>query len=404
MSERGGPDAVWYRCRWLLPVCGPAIDGAVFSVVDGRFGAVGGFLPDSSPEAVDLGEVVVVPGLINLHCHLDFTGMRGAILPPKSFPSWIRRINEMKRIFTPDDYVRAIREGAAEVLASGTTTLLNIESFPELVVQAIAGEQGILPDIIWCAELIDVRPGRKASTILSQAIEPLEMCGVEAGVSPHAPYTASRELFAAARDESLRSGRVFTTHLSESAEEGEMFYEGRGELHALISSLGTQRRAGCSPLEAVSDLLPAGSILAHMNFASASDIGDLRRGHHTIVHCPRSHSYFGRPPFPLEMYRDAGVPVCLGTDSLASNQSLDLLSEMRQFASQFPATPKREILEMVTSTAARAIKREGQIGRISPGTQAHFLTMPSISGDPYASVFAEGGRPDAVYLRGRKVV
>src|SRR5258708_32395639 len=146
-----------YRCRTLVTMDGSPIDNGAF-VVDGtRFVRIGRgpeILRDHHGEVVDLGEVAAMPGMINAHCHLDYTLMRGALLPAKSFSRRVKRINALKRSLTDNDYVRATRLGFEELQRNGVTTVLNIvstpQSFPLLP----------LPQIrTWFfLELIDVRP------------------------------------------------------------------------------------------------------------------------------------------------------------------------------------------------------------------------------------------------------
>ena len=124
-----------YRCRTLVTMDGTPIDNGAF-VVDGsrfvRTGSAPEILKNYAGEVVDLGEVVVMPGLINAHCHLDYTLMRGAILPAKSFSRWVKRINALKRSLTDNDYLRATQLGFEELQRNGVTTVLNIVSTPQI--------------------------------------------------------------------------------------------------------------------------------------------------------------------------------------------------------------------------------------------------------------------------------
>src|SRR5258708_3295599 len=118
-----------YQCRTLLSMAGTPIDNGAFAVDGSRFvraGRAPEVLKNFGGEVVDLGEVVVMPGLINAHCHLDYTLMRGAILPAKSFSRWVKRINALKRSLTDSDYLRATQLGFEELRKNGVTTVLNI--------------------------------------------------------------------------------------------------------------------------------------------------------------------------------------------------------------------------------------------------------------------------------------
>src|SRR5471032_3009951 len=124
------------RSRIVVPMAGDRIDNGAIAIVGNVIGGVGRFEEVKAchgGDVLDLGEQVLMPGLINAHCHLDYTAMRGSIQPPKSFTLWVERINALKRSLGDDDYLRAIASGFEELRKWGTTTVLNIESFPELM-------------------------------------------------------------------------------------------------------------------------------------------------------------------------------------------------------------------------------------------------------------------------------
>src|SRR5947209_407149 len=199
------------RARIVVTMDGlPAENGAVVIAGD-RIVDVGTF-PEiakrhSAEEVVDLGDRALLPGLINTHCHLDYTCLRGKIPPQKSFTEWIKSINAAKAELSADDYVRSIKEGFAEAKRFGTTTIANLTAFPALVSQI---ESPIRT--WWFAELIDVRDPGGAAEIVEQAVEQLKSTSAFGETSPlsergqigrlqnwglaaHAPYTASRNLY-----------------------------------------------------------------------------------------------------------------------------------------------------------------------------------------------------------------
>lgn len=357
--------------------------------------------------AEDLGEVVLMPGLINAHCHLDYSVMRGAILPNTSFSQWIRRINDLKRTLDDGDYLESIAAGFRELLAHGTTSVFNIESFPELMVR-------MPPPPIrtwWFYEMMDVRNRIHTEDVVAGA---LSFFGERKGwlggfgLSPHAPYTTSPDLYRLARFCCEKYGMPLTTHLAESDEEFEMFRHGRGPLHSFLANLGrnmSDTGAG-SPVAKLlkENALPDGSLLTHMNFLEDGDWDLLRGRGFSIIHCPCCHEYFGRAPFPLARFLSEGFNVCLGTDSLASNRELNLFAEMRCLANTSLAP--QTLLDFVTRNPARAIGMGGRLGELSPGAEADLIALPW-SGPPAGvaeAILQHTGRVEWAMVGGRRTL
>jgi cytosine/adenosine deaminase-related metal-dependent hydrolase len=328
----------------------------------------------------DLGEVIIMPGLINAHCHLDYTMMRGALFGDGAFSAWIQRLNAMRRSLDQSDYLDSIALGLSELQKWGCTTVLNIESFPELF--------PFLPEsrirVWWFLEVMDVRSRLNSAEALAGAIHFFEKAGESRGgfgISPHAPYTVSRDLYELSALYADKYRIPLCTHLAESMEETEMFVRGEGRLHEFLRSIGRQMDdcRGLTPIQMLlgSPLLPKGSILVHMNHLGAVDRELLKAlaGHYHVVHCPRTHAFFHREPFELRFFQESGIPLLLGTDSLASNEDLNMFAEMRAMSDAFPELDPAELMLMATKNPAAAIGRAGRLGELSPGTIADFIAV-----------------------------
>jgi cytosine/adenosine deaminase-related metal-dependent hydrolase len=400
-----------HRARIVLPLSSPAVEDGAVIVDDARIVAVGPFaeLRAQFPGAalVDHGETILLPGLINAHCHLDFTVMRGAILPSGSFSAWVRRINDLKRTLTDADYLRSIADGLDELRRWGTTSVLNIESLPELMVH-------LPPPPIrtwWFYELLDIRNRIHTEDVVAGALTFFEQRPTwhgGFGLSPHAPYTTSLELYRLARFCSEKYGMPFTTHLAESDEEMRMFAEGGGPLFDFLASLGRDM-SDCgrrTPIRHLleADVLPRGAILAHMNQLGPGDEALLgaRAGDLAIVHCPNCHGYFDRAPFPFETLRGLGFRISLGTDSCASNRGLNLFDEMQTFRRAFPGIAPAELLDMVTRHPAAALGLSGRLGELRAEARADFITLPFTGpvGEAVEAVVENRTPPLAVFLNG----
>jgi len=373
--------------RQVVTMDGPPIENGAVAIEGNRIVAVG-TVPDlqwvSEGAVIDLGDQILLPGLINAHCHLDYTMMRHAIARPKQFTAWVQRINALKRSLDSQDYLAAIRRGFAELKKWGTTSVCNIEAFPELMLR-------LEPSPVrtwWFYEMIDIRHRITTDDVVGGALSFFQHRANSLdsfGLSPHAPYTASLDLYHLANACASSFTMPLTTHLAESADEFAMFRHGGGALYDFMSSL-QRPMMDCGTSTPFSHLWRNNAIgpqwlLVHMNTLIEEDfqlLAELPRGAGPhIVHCPGSHQYFSHPPFPAARLHELGVNLCLGTDSLASTESLSLFAEMRSLRNAEPWLRPEQLVRMVTVNPARALRRRGQLGQISPGAYADLIALPA---------------------------
>ncbi|MEP6602503.1 MAG: amidohydrolase family protein [Spartobacteria bacterium] len=367
------------RARVVVTMDGPPIENGAVAFSGDQIIDVGKFddvRARNSDEIVDLGERVLLPGLINAHCHLDYTCLRGKIPRQKSFTDWIRAINAEKARLSPEDYVASINEGFAEAKRFGTTTIANLTAFLELIAR-------IQPPIrtYWFPELIDVRA--KVDVDLAAS-----------GLAPHAPFTASADLYR--RCEEVAA--LLTTHLAESREEMSMFRDADGPLYDFMKEIGRDM-SDCgrrTPIQHFFNIVQKGEwMLVHLNEVAESDFDLLARStmKFSVVHCPRSHDYFDHSPFQFQRLRGMRVNVCLGTDSLASNDDLSLFAEMRAFQGKFAGVSAEEILAMTTVKAARALRQENKRGKIRRDAHVDLVAIPFSGGDVFEEIIGFDGTP-----------
>ena len=406
------------RARIVVTMHGAPIENGAVTVSGNRIVDVGRFDDVKTRNAgntVDLGEQVLLPGLINAHCHLDYTCLRGKIPPQKSFTDWVRAINAEKSELSPKDFLASINDGFEEAKRFGTTAIANLTAFPELIPQ-------VQPPVRswWFAELIDIRAPERANDLVAHAMESLGRArpelvlseaegGAPWGLAPHALFTASKDLFRRCGEIAEREHILLTTHLAESREEMEMFRDASGPLYEFLNSIGR-------PMDDCGNETPLGLfvgapggralpqwIVAHLNELTESDFELLERSNSKfpVVHCPRSHNYFGHSPFAFERLHSLGFNVCLGTDSLASNETLSLFDEMRAFQKNFSRVSPGEILEMATVNPARALRCENVLGQIRPSFGADLVAVPcSASTDLFEQIIAFGGPVSWVMANG----
>jgi cytosine/adenosine deaminase-related metal-dependent hydrolase len=378
------------RARVVLPVSQPPIREGAVLVSGNRVVAVGRWRELSArrrSRTVDLGEVVLMPGLVNAHCHLDYTDMAGQFPPPKVFADWLKLITEAKAGWDYSDYAQSWLNGARMLIHTGTTSVADIEAVPQLLPEV----WGATPLRVFSfLEMIGIRGHRRPPAILQEAVERIDLLrGYRGppGLSPHAPYSTVPELMRLSAQTARRRKWRLTTHLAESAMEFEMFARGRGEMFDWLRRSGRDM-SDCGLGSPVQHLERCGALsermlAAHANYLGRQDAVLLAKRKVHVVHCPRCHFYFHHDPFPLRRLAKAGVNVCLGTDSLASvyktrrqTVELNLFEEMRALARNEPALSARKIVRMATVNGALALGMGGQIGELAKGAFADLVALP----------------------------
>ena len=391
------------RARTVVPMGGDPIENGAVIVNGSKIADVGRFddiRRDHRADLLDLGESVLLPGLINAHCHLDYTVLRGKISPHQSFADWIRAINAEKAQLSDQDYIDSINAGFAEARRFGTTTIANLTAFPHLIA---AIKEPVRT--WWFGELIDARNPEKADQIVDDAFAHLKSAS-HWGLAPHAPFTASLRLYARCEEIARRHDTLLTTHLAESSDEMLMYRDGTGSMFDFLKTLG-RPMDDCGRETPLSRFLRTRTIderwiVAHLNELDAGDFDLLANApKFHIVHCPRSHSFFQHPPFALRRLRQLGFNICLGTDSLASNSDLSLFAEMRELLRKHPSVSPQETLEMVTTNGAAALGQRGSIGCLKPGAYGDMIALPaSAAGDIYENIVAFSGNVPWIMVNG----
>jgi cytosine/adenosine deaminase-related metal-dependent hydrolase len=403
------------RARMVLPVVRPPIENGAVLVEAGRIVAVGMWeqLRAEPATVCDLGDRALLPGLINAHCHLDYTDMAGQLPRPRHFTDWIAGMVALKAARGFSEFATSWVKGAAMLLRTGTTTVANIEAVPELLAETANATPLRVHAFL---ELINIKSRATGAQLVGDAalrIAALPPGRARGGLSPHAPYTASADLLRAAAAEARTRGWFVTTHVAESAAEFEMFLRGRGEM---FDWLRPQRdMADCGKDSPVALLARAGVLApnflaVHTNYLAEGDAELLGNSGASVAHCPRSHAYFRHERFPRRELAAAGVNLCLGTDSLASvvveNRAapvLSLFAEMQAMLSADRELSPAAALRMATVNGARALGRVGELGELSPGAAADLIAVPCAVGEPEAAVVHHAGDVTAVMIDGEWV-
>lgn len=343
--------------------------------------------PAHRRQVVDLGESVLLPGFVNCHCHLDYTAMSGQIPPPRRFVDWLQNIVAIKSDWNRAKFAESWIAGAQMLEQSGVTSVLNIESVPEMLPEVW---RATALRLCSCLELINVQSPKNTKSLVRSAIQKsreLESRHTNrCGLSPHALYTATDELLLSARDAARSQSRLLTTHVAESAEEDAMYRSATGPLLKWLQTRWQTAHCGEGSPVSILDRLGyfrAPVVAAHVNYLAPEDERILAKRSVAVAHCPRSSRYFDHASFPWRRLRNAGVNIALGTDSLAStpktgktNPRLDFFAEFACLAGQKEAPCPREILQSATMNGAKALRRENELGQLSPGFLADAVAIP----------------------------
>jgi cytosine/adenosine deaminase-related metal-dependent hydrolase len=408
------------RAKIILPITAPPIEDGAVLVVGNKIQAVlpwKDLRPHQREKARDLGEVILLPGLVNAHCHLDYTDMAGEISPPKGFTDWIAAIIAHKSGWSYSDYARSWLRGAHQLLKTGTTTVADIEVMPDL-----------LPEV-WDAtplrifsflEMTGIKSRRTPKDILHEAVEKMDSLRHprnRALLSPHAPYSTLPELLRLTARISQKRKWPLSIHVAESVQEFEMFQNARGPMYEWLQRNGRDN-SDCglgSPVAhlARNKLLGENALAIHVNCLARGDATLLAKNKTHVVHCPRSHDYFKHPPFERARLAGVGVNIALGTDSLATtrkigrqNPELDMFAEMRALAEADQRLSPEEILRMATVNGARALGLAGKIGELAKGSFADLIALPCPGkvSRVNETVLAHSGHVAASLIEGRWAV
>jgi 5-methylthioadenosine/S-adenosylhomocysteine deaminase len=371
-----------YHARWVVPIAAPPVTAGVVAVEGERIAYVGTAAEAPAGSDVDLGNSLLMPGLVNAHGHLELTGMRG-FLEDLDFGDWIVRLAAAKRgvLTSFDMLVDASRLGIAEGLGAGVTTYGDTcHSGAVLPALREAGVRGIMyqevfgPDPAQCAtsmaELADqVAAARTLETPLARV-----------GVSPHAPYTVSDALYQAATRFALDERLPMALHIAEAEVETQLVERGRGRFADGLRARGITVRPRAKSSIGLLDrlgVLDARPLLIHCVRLSADDVDRIARSGSAVAHCPAANAKLGHGIAPIRELLDAGVRVGIGTDSVASNNRIDVLEEARLAVllqrarlGRHDALGTRDALRLATLGGAEALGLADRIGSLESGKDA----------------------------------
>ena len=385
--------SILYAASWMLSPHAPPVAGGALLVRNGLIVAVGTLdelKRSHSAPVVDYPGCAIIPGFVNAHTHLELTHFpswkirNNMNYHPRRFVDWIIQLIKVKRGVAAEDYSHSVNEGIRMCLEVGTTAIGEIVTETGLV--SLYGSSNLSGRLY--PELLGHDPVR-FTPLLEHAMKIGDTDGPGSfltGVSPHSVYTLGEENMAAIRDVAVGKGMPLTIHVAESAAETDFVFDSSGpiagELYPYVgweqyllpprhaTAVGVLDRAG---------LLTASSLAVHCVHVTRADAEILRQRDVGIVLCPRSNERLDVGRAPVALFRKLGIPLALGTDSLASNDSLSLWDEMRFALDAFPGElSPADLFRMVTANAAATIGIAPSHGSLEPGKRADFQIVENI--------------------------
>jgi 5-methylthioadenosine/S-adenosylhomocysteine deaminase len=365
----------------------------------------------------DLGLAAILPGLINVHSHLELSVFRGRLEMP-AFQQWISELVRLKRErLSPEALLVSAKLGCIEAIRAGITTVADTAEADAVLPALIeSGQRGIVyqecfgpqrehaeASITALEQKLDILSGR-LDRVDREARSRLSI-----GISPHAPYTVSAELYRRAAELAGKSNMDLALHVAESRDEDLLLRDGTGAFADALRRRGIDwLTPGCSTISYLDQLgvLERAPLLIHCVTADERDLELMSARGARLAHCPKSNAKFGHGIAPLAQARRLGIRVGLGTDSVASNNTCDMIEEARCAALLHRASSRNadlleaaELLRLMTIDGARSLDMDDRTGSLEQGKQADLIAL-DLSGpnnsphyDPESAIaFSSSGR------------
>ncbi len=402
------------RARWVFPVSGPPLENGVVEVTAGRFTAVHD-RPGSA--TADLGNVAIIPGLVNAHTHLELSDVRAPLQPALPFTAWLKAVMAHRR-GRADEVAAEVAPAYSSPGQSATiaglresgrcgTTLIGDIAGAHWSPLAVGGNG---PRVVAFLELLGLAPER-AKAQLEKARAHLAVDDkIVRGLSPHAPYSVHPDLLRGLVDLAVKNHSPLAMHLAETQAELEWLANGTGEFLPFLEDLGVWRPAaipqGSRPLDYLREMARVERALAiHGTYLGRDDI-DLISAHPNIsvVYCPRTHAFFKHDEHPWQRLIERGINVALGTDSRASNPELGLWNELLYLRGLAPDFDPALLLKMGTWNGALALGLETEAGSLALGNPADLAVVElaeGVNSDPYVMLFQPENRLSATLSSGQ---
>lgn len=366
-----GTDPTCHRARWMVVDPETILENGFVRVESGRIKDVGSGQPCGHRKVVDHGDAILMPALVNTHTHLELSALKEKMTPGQGFRQWVREVLELRQSLGMEALITGVDQGIGELFAAGCGAAGEISTL------GITGKSFVASGLggVWFREFLgaelDDDPQRYHGENGQRQIS----------LAGHAPHTTAPNVLRKLKAHASGNGLPFSIHLAESEDELEFIRTAGGAWADFLTERGIRfsdwRLPSRSPVQHLENLgvLDRNTLAVHVIHADAEDIRILGRRKVHVCLCPRSNlSLHGRLP-DVEKLADAGISLCLGTDSLASVPTLSVFDEMACLVECCPSLSPAQILAMATVNGAEALEIDETHGTLSPGRSARFLKL-----------------------------
>lgn len=401
------------RAKWVVPGDASPIENGLVKIRNGIIETVAPIAGPPPPDTTDLGDVVLLPGFVNAHTHLELTGFAGRIQPPtepgEPLLNWMVELVRLQftgQVPAPDH--ACVQQGLEQSLRAGVTTIGDISrtnlAWPVLKKSPIRK--------VCFAELISIahEPPATPEQLEAQIDAVQRDERLIPGLAPHTPFTVTGDHLRGCFDLAQTHSLPITLHLAESRSEVAWLAGEPGPIGEFLTAFGAAGFTSphCGPVEYLQQVggFAVPTLLAHANYVTDDQMNLLAESKCSVAYCPRTHAYFSHSPHRFQDMIERGINVCVATDSLASAPSLSVLDEMRFLRSEDPALASETLLRMGTLNGARALSADHLVGSLTPGKQADLVAVPLEDprcDDPIKDLLTGTQIPTAVYVAGQPV-
>lgn len=343
-------------------------DGEVVDVIDNG----GQFCEEAG---VEYYSGILVPGFVNAHCHLELSHLKGKIQEKTGIGGFIGKINQLRNCEV-GEIEKALQIADRKMWTAGTAVVGDISN------SVLSLKTKLKSKIHYhtFVESFGFHPSRatKSFEYAEFVLNEFQENGLPASIVPHSPYSVSELLFNKIKTKAEQEKSVLSIHNQESKGEAEFYEKGTGPIvNHLKNNLGIDishwKPSGKSSLQSVLKYFPTENqlLLVHNTFTEKEDLKELekqRSSNNTFfVLCPNSNLYIENTLPPIPLFKNEGLTICVGTDSLASNHQLSILDEMLTIQDAFPEIPLEEMIRWATINGAQALQVQQTFGSFETG-------------------------------------